>query len=604
MRAILIAARAAAAALLFIPAVLSAAEIKVPSTDATPAELVNAALRSELDGPSDLRKTLLDRALALDPSYAPARWHSGYVRWDDDWLTLSEIVQRTSIDKRLNGYRQRRDTLVDTADSHRELARWCQKNRLVDEARIHWAKVLEFDPQDADAIAGLGLQVHNGVLLTRQQIADARRAAKDRADALRLWKPRLEKWRKALDSDGPERDEAIASMAQLRDPQVLAALQMVFATPGKSDGDKKTDQLLVKTLGQIHSPDATRALVGHALGGTQHDLACAQLKKRPLAAFVPQLIASLPLPSSWSASYNVMLLPQGGVWLNTEWQQQQGNQQHSVTHGTYFQTVTSVRSVRNPQLNSDSFDFGASLTRAVAAARQFEHQAQQADQLQRQRAQQTAWQAERIHAVLADITGAEEPKNREAWQSWWADYSETYTPSYDPSLRYGNLHENYFQASVQVQRIQLSLSCFPAGTKVLTIAGKRPIETLQLGDRVVCENAETGELVAKPVQGVTLRPAAPLVKLTLGSHTISATRGHPFWVNGQGWTMAKHLRVGQFLHGLDGAVRIDAIEEAPQREAYNLVVGDYGTYFVGQQPVLVHDNSPLTETTALVPGWI
>jgi hypothetical protein len=132
--------------------------------------------------------------------------------------------------------------------------------------------------------------------------------------------------------------------------------------------------------------------------------------------------------------------------------------------------------------------------------------------------------------------------------------------------------------------------------------GKRPIESLQPGDRVICEDAKTGELVARPIQATTLRPAAPLVKLTLGSQTLSATRGHPFWVNGQGWTMAKHLKVGQILHGVDGAVRIDAIEEAPAREAYNLVVGDVGTYFVGETPVLVHDNTPITETNTLVPG--
>jgi hypothetical protein len=39
-----------------------------------------------------------------------------------------------------------------------------------------------------------------------------------------------------------------------------------------------------------------------------------------------------------------------------------------------------------------------------------------------------------------------------------------------------------------------------------------------------------------------------------------------------------------------------------QEEAYNLVVADFNTYFVGETGVLVHDNTPRTPTRATVPG--
>ena len=74
-------------------------------------------------------------------------------------------------------------------------------------------------------------------------------------------------------------------------------------------------------------------------------------------------------------------------------------------------------------------------------------------------------------------------------------------------------------------------------------------------------------------------PAAPLVEIRTGSTRVAATRGHPFWVNGQGWTMAKHLKAGDILRSVDGAAVIDSIDERPAKEAYNLVVADYGTYF-------------------------
>ena len=60
------------------------------------------------------------------------------------------------------------------------------------------------------------------------------------------------------------------------------------------------------------------------------------------------------------------------------------------------------------------------------------------------------------------------------------------------------------------------------------------------------------------------------------------------------------------LHGLDGAVAIEALEgtEAPlpwYEGAYNLVVADFNTYFVGDHLLLVHDNTPRRPPTVPVP---
>ncbi len=143
------------------------AEVKLPPASATPAELVKAALQTELDGPSTLRATLLSDALERDPNFAPARWQSGFVRLDGDWVKIDDVPQRATDDKRLTAYRKQRDEMVDTADNHRALARWCHKNQLLDEERVHWAKVMEFERGDAEALAALGLQLYDGRWLTR-----------------------------------------------------------------------------------------------------------------------------------------------------------------------------------------------------------------------------------------------------------------------------------------------------------------------------------------------------------------------------------------------------------------------------------------------------
>jgi hypothetical protein len=66
--------------------------------------------------------------------------------------------------------------------------------------------------------------------------------------------------------------------------------------------------------------------------------------------------------------------------------------------------------------------------------------------------------------------------------------------------------------------------------------------------------------------------------------------------------MAKELEKGAVLHGLNGATRIRALSSAGDAEAYNLVVAEYATYFVGDSGLLVHDNTPRQPTQAVLPG--
>ena len=146
------------------------------------------------------------------------------------------------------------------------------------------------------------------------------------------------------------------------------------------------------------------------------------------------------------------------------------------------------------------------------------------------------------------------------------------------------------------------MSCFPAGTLVRGQAGLVPIEQVQVGDRVLSQNLETGELSYQLVLQTTVRPPSELLQITLGGTTITTTKGHPFWVNNVGWRMAKRLAGGLRLHGIRGGQSIDRVEPAAPAKAYNLVVAHDATYFVGQPGVLVHDNTYRKPTTALTPG--
>jgi hypothetical protein len=146
-------------------------------------------------------------------------------------------------------------------------------------------------------------------------------------------------------------------------------------------------------------------------------------------------------------------------------------------------------------------------------------------------------------------------------------------------------------------------SCFLAGTPIWTETGLRPIESIQPGDRVLSQDPDSGELAFKVVTGKTVRPPAGASRLDILGESITTTLGHPLWVTGQGWEMAKHLKPGDQLHGIHGILIVSTIDPLPDKiEAHNLVVDDFNTYFVGNCGLLVHDNTYRKPTRAVVPG--
>src|SRR5262249_54321590 len=140
--------------------------------------------------------------------------------------------------------------------------------------------------------------------------------------------------------------------------------------------------------------------------------------------------------------------------------------------------------------------------------------------------------------------------------------------------------------------------CFVAGTPVWTMSGPMPIESVKVGELVIAQNPESGELAYKPVIDLTTRPKTALIETHLGETVIRSTAGHPFWVSGKGWQMAKELKAGQWLHTASGEVQIDSAESSDEAVCYNLVVADFHDYFVGKAKVLVHDNLLRGPTTA------
>jgi serpin B len=129
-------------------------------------------------------------------------------------------------------------------------------------------------------------------------------------------------------------------------------------------------------------------------------------------------------------------------------------------------------------------------------------------------------------------------------------------------------------------------ACFAAGTLVLTPDGEKPIEQIKAGDYVLSrnENEVAGKIESKRVEA-TINGHGELVNLHIGGQIIRATKGHPFYVQGQRWTPAGELRAGDLLAtGQDSWMEVEKVV-APGGRAptHNFVVADHHTYFVGSK---------------------
>jgi hypothetical protein len=212
-----------------------------------------------------------------------------------------------------------------------------------------------------------------------------------------------------------------------------------------------------------------------------------------------------------------------------------------------------------------------------------------------------------ICRLLAAATGVHLPESPEIWSNWWIETNEVYVPGYKPLSTAYAFREQTELTPVPVQVGDLSTpqvihySCLAAGTPVWTDTGPLAIEKIKVGDRVLAQDAETGELAYKPVLHTTVRKATELVKLVLIDDTVECSPGHRFWIAGKGWMKASDILPGMQFHGAAGTTPLRRTEPAAAALVYNLIVADFHSYFVGDL-IYSHDITARKPTGMLVPG--
>lgn len=516
-------------------------------------------------------------------------WQAGFVKVGDKWLPFEESVSPEPSTGNGREYIERREKAEHTWQSQTALAAWCGQHRMPEQAQAHNYHALMFVPKDADLsrhYQRMGFVRVGSEWLSRQEAIEARRDLVEYLEQLESGTPAVDRFSDDLEAGRLSAASRRDRLKQLANANKIAALELVLAPRSEPSG-----QAAVEALRQIPTYQASQALgriAAHSPWLFVRDSASESLKNRRWEDFVPQWLSMLRTP------------------ITTEFQR--------VTWGRHQGLLCLFRSERDFELAVGQLLVWAPNTSRSAngprdAAQLSGYRRLVAHRLQRgtEQAERASFvQNERIDEIndrviegLRTVTNQKLGDAPAGWWDWWQDHSGL-----------SAIPTNAKRVVIVKEDTQINVpppprpvpSCLVAGTLIQTERGLVAVERIQLGDRVLSKNVETGELDYKVVLHTTVREAFPVTKFVVGDETIQATEGHHFWVSGRGWTKTRELTAEQPLHTAIGAARVTSTEPAESAPTYNLVVADFHTYFVGKSGILSHDVLPPKPTNKLVPG--
>ncbi|MCE5268114.1 MAG: hypothetical protein LLG00_09535 [Planctomycetaceae bacterium] len=189
-------------------------------------------------------------------------------------------------------------TYPDTVAGQWELAQWCRDHHLGPQRETHLRRVIELDPEHAQArgllgyskvdgqwttkdqrMAKQGLVKYKGQWRSRQEIELAENKRKQEV-AQQEWCQKVKRWRGWLGTD--RQDQARQNIRNITDPVATKALTLGL----RDDGDSHARLLFVEALTKIDTTEAALALAVSAIYDEAEEvrLTCLdnlQAKKRP-----------------------------------------------------------------------------------------------------------------------------------------------------------------------------------------------------------------------------------------------------------------------------------------------------------------------------------
>lgn len=550
---------------------------------------LRAALEAEIAGDPTVRARQLEAALHAAPNDSRARGAAGFLRKDNRWVSYDAVIEDARHNKRLAEYRDRRKQSEPTVASQLALADWCRKQRLEPQERAHLTAVLSLDPEHAAARQRLGFTRVGDRWTTADELAAGKSAAQAVAQSLRKNADAFGTLAKQIQNGAVSHEDAVAKLAEFRSPADIPALEAHL-----SAANEPAASCVVDALASFSSREASLSLVRHALASAWPNVrsaAAAALKQRDPHSYIPAVIGEFESP--WASQVELFQGGDGRIVVRHSLYCEGAEKRQLAVHDHALLPVGFV---------PDAFNQSA---RQIALDTLAKQGAKQAND--RRVAEKNAQLASLLRSVTEQPLGDDGAD----WWRWWNDQNECYVEGSKPLEQVYSATSSYVvgvppptgQITVGGGGGQTRHECLAAGTLVWTEAGGVAVDRVRPGDVVLAQHPRTGELAFKPVLRTTIRAPQNLLAIHSGGQKIRATGGHPFWVAGKGWTLARHLEPGDLLHGLNGAHAIESIEEESQPvRTFNLVVADFHSYFCGPDKVLSHDNTVRAPSTVVLPG--
>jgi len=564
------------------------------------------------------RQELLDQALKLVPGHAPAHWHTGHVFTGREWVKVGVATETAGQQRQREQYERRRAQALDSPEDQIAMADWCADHKQSLREIAHLNRVIQLAPDHPTARARLGFQRVRGAWVQSQDIWQGMRDAQKTATCINKWQPAFQAICKGLREEQPRKQAAAKErLADILTPENIPAMEAVLATDGETCA-----LAAVEALKEMQGHEAAAALARQAVfspWSTVRHAAALGLAERPRDHYVPMLLAELSSP----IESRIQTALVGGRILYRHSFQREGQDAKQVNVvDTSFERRPSLVLTDNPAGAVSPVAASQALTaaRADTAARAVRDMQAMASNREWARLRQNTLihgMNERICLALSVATDEDLPPAPQLWWNWWNEQNEITFVDEKPSEVAYNQDRRVYEDIVRVTGSggsdgstggsRAPCECFVAGTPVWTISGMIDIDKIKVGDLVLSQNPDTGELAYKPVLRVTIRPPERLIKVRLASPRrtlLEGSGGHPLWVAGEGWVLLRKLRSGMVLHGVDGSVVVSDVDEGSNQQTYNLIVMDFKTYVVGEEKILCHDNTPRGPTNALVPGLL
>ncbi|MEM9367377.1 MAG: polymorphic toxin-type HINT domain-containing protein [Planctomycetota bacterium] len=565
-------------------------------------------------------------------------------------LTVLTVPSEMPDGALLDDYERRRSKAGSDAVEQWRLAQWCKAHGMSGRARVHALHVIEEKP---DHILARRLLRHVRIgqsWIDLDELEEQRDTLKTMASSLRRYEGRL-RGIEARSDDATKTDVSRAKQAltSIMKPEACFALSRVLLTSNDRFAQVGIDYLVSHDDVESTQALARLAVLDDRIG--VRDQASRALRDRDLFAFIPMLLdwcagethlehdLVTGADGTVLAVERIIMQESGSGLIQTNWTTQVNDNANTRVERAQFRRrgQTEMEEVRDAMVRQDAAIDKQDLDRMIKRQnRQTRDRVARVaclvstfdDNVGSQATRDDLvgwWYTVNRYASAPDQEVQQVNRVQDAYvrptigngglnglntaglsrgDSWTTRFtSSTSSTSVPESSPMSNRSGQVFTfASLTSRPAFTGGECLVGSTLVWTDQGPQPIESLRTGDQVLSCDVETGELSYRGVLERTNREPEPLVAIQTESDTITASKGHPFWVVDRGWVMAGDLDGGDVLHSDQESTVIQSVSEIDAIETFNLVVDQNATYFIGRERLLTHDITLRSAATGPVPG--